>query len=255
MGASREGRRRSPVDCVAQAPGRGSHRPGHGHHEWSVTTMQERICSTDDCDLPVKYAGLGLCSRCYGRRRRTGSTSPPKRKTAAERFWAKVDKNGPVPERRPDLGPCWLWMGAKEQGYGRFAVGGQSSRHAVSAHRFAYEATARIPRGLELDHLCRNPSCVNPAHLEPVTHAENVRRGESGLARREQCALQTHCKHDHLFDEANTIIRKNGTRACRECRRRQSREAQRARRAQNTTEDADYADSTMATSETIDVLP
>jgi HNH endonuclease len=72
---------------------------------------------------------------------------------------------------------CWFWLGVKDRnGYGRF--GSQSTQGSALAHRISYErAHGPIAEGLDLDHLCRNPSCVNPGHLEPVTHRENLRRG------------------------------------------------------------------------------
>ena len=97
-------------------------------------------------------------------------------KAIMERFWAKVDKTGPVPEFAPHLGPCWVWIAyIAPDGYGRFML-----RHGkpVLAHRFAYEMLlGEIPTGLDLDHLCRNRGCPNPYHTEPVTRLENVRRG------------------------------------------------------------------------------
>lgn len=88
---------------------------------------------------------------------------------AEERFWAKVD--------RRDGGDCWPWLGTTTStGYGLFGVPRED--RTVGAHRYAYElVVGPIPTGLELDHLCRVRNCVNPAHLEPVTHAENLRRG------------------------------------------------------------------------------
>lgn len=75
---------------------------------------------------------------------------------------------------------CWLWTGAASpEGYGAFGVGSKrdGTSRVVRAHRFAYEETVSpVPEGFELDHLCNNRSCVNPAHLEPVTHEENIRR-------------------------------------------------------------------------------
>lgn len=70
---------------------------------------------------------------------------------------------------------CWIWTGKQDGGgYGRLPRDGG----LVGAHRAFYEAfVAPIPDGLQLDHLCRVPSCVNPLHLEPVTQTENVRRG------------------------------------------------------------------------------
>lgn len=72
------------------------------------------------------------------------------------------------------VGECWEWVGTRSRkGYGRFSVNAKR----VAAHRFAYEEfVGHIPDGLEIDHLCRNRSCVNPKHLEPVTHKENVLR-------------------------------------------------------------------------------
>jgi hypothetical protein len=139
-----------------------------------------------------------------------------------ERFWPKVNKHGPIPEHRPDLGPCWLWLSVKtENGYGRFKLNGKM----VPAYRVAYELLAGpIPQGLTLDHLCRVPACVRPSHLEPVTTRENILRGVGVTARN---AIKTHCANGHLFDEANTYIDAKGARVCRTC----IREAQRRYKA------------------------
>ncbi len=95
---------------------------------------------------------------------------------AEDRFWDKVNKNGPIPSYRPDLGSCWLWLAScRPNGYGQFAV---TVTRIRGAHRFSYESMiGTIQDDLELDHLCRVRSCVRPTHLEPVTHLENVRRG------------------------------------------------------------------------------
>ena len=114
----------------------------------------------------------------------------------SNRFWEKVDK-----------GVCWQWQGSLRSGYGLFWSNGQ----AVSAHRFAYEEQyGEIPLGLELDHLCRNKPCVNPNHLEPVTHAINMSRA---YVKRN---LTTYCKRGHPMEDA--YIRKdNGKRQCQSC--------------------------------------
>ena len=130
------------------------------------------------------------------------------RLSAEQRFWAKVNKTE----------GCWIWTAAKDtSSYGRFSV----NDRLICAHRFAYELLiSPIPKGLTLDHLCRNPACVNPEHLEPVTNKVNTLRGV-GLSARE--ARQTHCKYGHPFDLFNTGWEKTGRR-CKECHRNWERE-------------------------------
>lgn len=107
---------------------------------------------------------------------------------------------------------CWNWsLALDRKGYGTITIKGRS----YGVHRVTYEMLAGpIPEGLELDHLCRNHACSNPAHLEPVTHRENQRRGEGFVGRRSR---QTHCIRGHEFTHANTYVRRNGTRQCRAC--------------------------------------
>lgn len=97
-----------------------------------------------------------------------------KKVTESERFWKKVNKNGPTPEHDPSLGPCWNWTAATNgHGYGRFWVDGR----LVQAHRYALGLTAKHTEGSpEPDHLCRNRACVRPKHLEVVTRRTNLRR-------------------------------------------------------------------------------
>ena len=119
-----------------------------------------------------------------------------------ERFWAKVQKTE----------ECWLWTASTIRGYGQLHLTTQPKKRMILAHRFAYELlVGPIPEGLELDHLCRQPLCVNPAHLEPVMHGENVRRGLSGI-------LTTHCPKGHPYSDENTYY-DGKSRECRICRR------------------------------------
>lgn len=132
------------------------------------------------------------------------------RTSTGERFWSKVDRSG----------ECWLWRAKlQNRGYGQFSFNG----HAVLAHRFAYELLiGPIPDGLTLDHLCRAPACVNPLHLEPVTHLENVRRGNAVGPRpnaRNANAAKTHCPAGHPYDVTNTYRNAKGDRICRACNR------------------------------------
>lgn len=131
-----------------------------------------------------------------------------------ERFWSKVDKDGPVgPLNR---GPCWLWTASTIKGYGAFRLENQT----VYAHRIAWEAVhGPIPAGVEIDHLCSVPRCVNPDHLELVTHAENVRRGRGG----DHQAAKTHCPKGHPY-EGDNVRTYEGRRRCLTCKREQGRE-------------------------------
>lgn len=105
---------------------------------------------------------------------------------------------------------CWLWNGCiDKRGYGRIKIGGKKGR-AVEAHIVSYTIfKGRISSGLELDHLCRIRSCVNPEHLEPVTHQQNMLRGFH--------ATKTHCKHGHQYTIENTIYNNAGRRECKVC--------------------------------------
>lgn len=115
---------------------------------------------------------------------------------------------------------CWLWQGTLHRnGYGSLKVGGRNGVR-IYAHRLAYELFAgQIPEGLELDHLCRNRRCVNPAHLEPVTRSVNTLRGIGPLMLGAINGAKQACKNGHAFDEENTYLRPGGGRTCRECQR------------------------------------
>lgn len=139
-------------------------------------------------------------------------STPRSRPSVESRFWAKVDKNGPIPEHRPELGPCWLWTGGTwSKGYGQFWNG----QRGVSAHCYAYEIQyGSIPDGLQVDHLCRALTCVNAAHLEAVTGRVNVLRGTGPTAIN---ISKTHCPKGHPYDLLNTFWDRKGYRKCRSC--------------------------------------
>lgn len=123
---------------------------------------------------------------------------------------------------------CWEWLGSKGPlGYGQFSI----KNRGVRAHRAIWELVGHTFNPLKcLDHLCRNPSCVNPDHLEEVTHLENVRRGEVSKVQKARHARRTHCKHGHEFNEQNTYQDRLG-RSCRACKADWARR-DRARRAE-----------------------
>lgn len=107
----------------------------------------------------------------------SASAAPRRKKSIEERFWLKVDKC------EPD--ECWLWTGATNgsMGYGTIQRGARGEGH-IRAHRLSWEiANGPIPEELVVDHLCRTPRCVNPAHMELVTFRENILRGDSMSAR------------------------------------------------------------------------
>lgn len=125
------------------------------------------------------------------------------------RFWAKV--------ALPNDNGCMLWSGAPNRaGYGRFWLDGKN----VLAHRLSYRlAHGPIPNGLVIDHVrdrgCRHRHCVAPDHLEAVTDAENIRRGDTGANN----ASKTHCPQGHPYSAENTHLHITGSRRCRECGR------------------------------------
>ena len=118
------------------------------------------------------------------------------------RFWERVKKTK----------SCWLWIGTRDaKGYGVIV---NNNKHFF-AHRLSYEwEKGKIPIKLEIDHLCRNSACINPKHLEAVTHRENVLRGMGLMAVN---AKKTYCKYGHGFDKKNTGIKKNKQRYCKKC--------------------------------------
>jgi hypothetical protein len=146
------------------------------------------------------------------------------------RFWAKVDKDGPLPDERPELGPCWLWTGFIDRaGYGRIRLGGRSSPVGY-AHVVALElAGVTVPPGYDRDHLCRRRHCCRADHLEPVPHLTNALRGASPQVLLHLAGV---CARGHEANDDNVYRRKDTGRIvyCRPCRLAQRREASHRKR-------------------------
>lgn len=116
---------------------------------------------------------------------------------------------------------CINWTGgvAGMTGYGKVKINGKQ----VSVHRVAYEhAKGPIPKGMVVDHLCRNRLCINADHLEAVTARTNILRGVGISAKN---SVKTECIRGHEFTEENTYIFPDGRRSCKECRRQWDRRA------------------------------
>jgi endogenous inhibitor of DNA gyrase (YacG/DUF329 family) len=150
------------------------------------------------CSKECRYADPEYRIR-LGRWRQGNKTKPE------ERFWKYVQKTE----------SCWNWTGGKySTGYGSFSLGSEFEG-STPAHRFSYELfRGKIPVGMTIDHLCRNRTRVNPDHLEVVSTAENVLRGEGITANNKR---KTHCKRGHPFSKKNTYLIGGGGRMCRAC--------------------------------------
>lgn len=118
----------------------------------------------------------------------------------------------------PNTG-CWLWKeGDNGRGYGRVCRGNRMHQ----AHRVFYELLqGPIPDGYDLDHKCRVTFCVNPAHLEPVPHRVNVRRGITGEVAGTRQRSKTHCPRGHPYSGSNLFVERYGARKCKTCRKAQ----------------------------------
>ncbi|MFJ8016195.1 HNH endonuclease signature motif containing protein [Streptomyces sp. NPDC096339] len=183
-----------------------------------MPSTEERHCI--ECSSP-KYYARGRCQTCYGRYRRTqkragGFTLVLIHGAPLQRLEARIE---------PRADGCLLYTGTvTNMGYGQISVDGSLKL----AHRAIYELkVGPIPAGMALDHTCHNRDqgclggptclhrrCINVDHLEPVTGAENTRRGKSWAIN----GTRTHCPQGHPYDEVNTHVY-DGRRYCRACNR------------------------------------
>ena len=121
---------------------------------------------------------------------------------------------------------CWMYNGSiNTQGYAQLEQRQSTGyRKVYRIHRVAYEIKyGEIPSSLELDHLCRVRSCVNPKHLEAVSHKVNMQRGIAGIINGFRQLAKTHCKHGHEYSGNNFSITVKGHRRCRICEREQTK--------------------------------
>lgn len=121
---------------------------------------------------------------------------------------------------------CWTWHGhTNRDGYGMYKTGNVSN----GAHRMAYQlAKGAIRPGMQIDHLCRNPKCVNPNHLEEVTQLENIRHGNVGKLQ----LARTHCPRGHEYTPENIKWGQRG-RGCKTCARKVSLKCYHDRKRRN----------------------
>lgn len=131
-----------------------------------------------------------------------------------ETFWNKVKKTD----------TCWLWTGSNNGvGYGEIRIKGKK----FYTHRLSYEwSKGKIPKGYQIDHLCRVPACCNPEHLEAVTPKVNVNRGNTAKPH----FIKTHCVNGHEYAKFEYKRNDGKGRNCSECVRNASREYQRRKR-------------------------
>jgi len=172
------------------------------HKKGQLQGLPPTMCSVNGCE--TRATARGFCNLHYKRFKRLGQVT---RRTIEERFWRYVQR-GTAEE-------CWEWTGTKNNGYGLMRTGEGETK--ILAHRFSYELHVDlIPEGLQIDHLCRNKGCVNPAHLEAVTQQVNILRSENmaaRYARRTECHI---CGGELIFRESINA------RVCRTCEQRRT---------------------------------
>lgn len=186
-------------------------------------------CSVDTCERSA--IARGLCGMHWARWRKGKSLTEKsdKEMTLSERFWSRVDK------RSDDK--CWLWAGST-RGNGKFQYGTiHNGRNTISAHRASYAMKhGAIPdlseadiRGTCIRHTCDNTLCVNPNHLIPGTHTDNMR---DKVDRNRTARSKTHCRHGHERTPENIYQSKAGEWHCRVCHKLRQSAANKLKREQ-----------------------
>lgn len=167
------------------------------------------VCSAPDCHRPIRVKNRGLCHKHYLRWWKAQPSGACRRvDNIRERLLGNV---------RTSSTGCWDFQGTRIlSGYGRISWNGR----AWLTHRVSYTLfVGTIPAGLEIDHLCKNKACCNPAHLEAVTRGENIRRGTQWHHLAEKERAKTVCPAGHSYDSENTYFSPSGCRQCRICKR------------------------------------
>lgn len=101
-----------------------------------------------------------------------------------DRFWNRIDQEGPIPEHRPELGPCWMWTGTTDSnGYGVIRMKGSKYKNHLVHRLMQFVIGKEVGKGIVVDHKCHNPSCVNPEHLRSVTQAQNIQNLRGAYSR------------------------------------------------------------------------
>lgn len=159
-----------------------------------------KLCSIDGCER--EHHANGWCSMHWQRVKAWGH---PGEKLPIRNHGSLLDR---ISNKVLIGDGCWNWTGSHTTlGYGTLML----EKRPRPAHRIVYELfNGLIADGLELDHLCRNPKCVRPAHLEPVSHRKNLLRGKTATA--------THCKNGHEWNEESIYWRTDGPYPSRQCR-------------------------------------